>query len=102
MRLKTRARSRISLLNTILSGHLRPSRELLEYYRKKIGEFEDEHEKLVSKLDEYKMTYEEQVCDHMSFENVFSFSFATQTSSICCGQCSVHNLGKELLLFIGL
>ncbi|XP_052282943.1 coiled-coil domain-containing protein 77-like isoform X2 [Dreissena polymorpha] len=41
-------------------GHLRPSRELLEYYRKKIAEYDEEHEGLVSKLEEYKVTYEEQ------------------------------------------
>nr|KAG5711308.1 hypothetical protein BaRGS_006005 [Batillaria attramentaria] len=41
-------------------GYLRPSRELLEYYRKKIAEYDDEHDELVSKLEEYKVTYEEQ------------------------------------------
>ncbi|XP_045165218.2 coiled-coil domain-containing protein 77-like isoform X1 [Mercenaria mercenaria] len=41
-------------------GHLRPSRELLEYYRKKIAEYDEEHEGLVAKLEEYKVTYEEQ------------------------------------------
>ncbi|XP_076468752.1 coiled-coil domain-containing protein 77-like [Babylonia areolata] len=41
-------------------GHLRPSRELLEYYRKKIAEYDDEHDELISKLEEYKVTYEEQ------------------------------------------
>ncbi|PVD24756.1 hypothetical protein C0Q70_15242 [Pomacea canaliculata] len=41
-------------------GCLRPSRELLEYYRKKIAEYDDEHDELVSKLEEYKVTYEEQ------------------------------------------
>ncbi|KAK6995130.1 coiled-coil domain-containing protein 77 [Biomphalaria glabrata] len=41
-------------------GHLRPSRELLEYYRKKIAEYDDEHSQLISKLEEYRMAYEEQ------------------------------------------
>ncbi|CAL1542850.1 unnamed protein product [Lymnaea stagnalis] len=41
-------------------GHLRPSRELLEYYRKKIAEYDDEHDQLVSKLEEYRVAYEEQ------------------------------------------
>jgi hypothetical protein len=45
----------------LFEGHLRPSRELLEYYRKKIAEYDEEHEGLVSKLEEYKVTYEEQV-----------------------------------------
>ncbi|KAL3853667.1 hypothetical protein ACJMK2_017190 [Sinanodonta woodiana] len=40
-------------------GHLRPSRELLEYYRKKIAEYDEEHESMVCKLEEYKCTYEE-------------------------------------------
>ncbi|NWI12411.1 CCD77 protein, partial [Crypturellus soui] len=39
---------------------LRPSRELLEYYRKKIAEFDEEHEDLVKRLDRYKETYDEQ------------------------------------------
>jgi hypothetical protein len=43
-------------------AYLRPSRELLEYYRKKIAEFDDEHDSMLQKLDQYKMTYEEQVC----------------------------------------
>ncbi|KAE8582817.1 hypothetical protein XENTR_v10020303 [Xenopus tropicalis] len=39
---------------------LRPSRELLEYYRKKIAEFDEEHEDLVKQLEQYKATFEEQ------------------------------------------
>ncbi|NXI48691.1 CCD77 protein, partial [Galbula dea] len=39
---------------------LRPSRELLEYYRKKIADFEEEHEDLVKRLERYKETYDEQ------------------------------------------
>ena len=42
-------------------GQLRPSKELLEYYRKKIAEFDNEHEQMVNKLDSYKCTYQEQV-----------------------------------------
>lgn len=41
-------------------GKLRPSRELLEYYRKKIAEYDEEHDQMVSKLEDYKITYEEQ------------------------------------------
>lgn len=40
---------------------LRPSRELLEYYRKKIAEFDEEHEDLAKRLERYKETYDEQV-----------------------------------------
>ena len=42
-------------------GHLRPSRELLEYYRRKIAEYDNEHEEMAHKLQQYKCTYEEQV-----------------------------------------
>lgn len=41
-------------------AYLRPSRELLEYYRKKIAEFDEEHEDLMKRLEQYKSTYEEQ------------------------------------------
>ncbi|XP_062990498.1 coiled-coil domain-containing protein 77 [Elgaria multicarinata webbii] len=41
-------------------AYLRPSRELLEYYRKKIAEFDEEHEELVKRLEKYKATYDEQ------------------------------------------
>lgn len=39
---------------------LRPSRELLEYYRRKIADFDEEHEDLVKRLERYKETYDEQ------------------------------------------
>ena len=42
-------------------GHLRPSKELLEYYRRKIAEYDGEHEEMVKTLEQYKCTYEEQV-----------------------------------------
>ncbi|CAH2276391.1 coiled-coil domain-containing 77 isoform X1 [Pelobates cultripes] len=41
-------------------AYLRPSRELLEYYRRKIAEFDEEHEDLMKRLEQYKSTYEEQ------------------------------------------
>lgn len=41
-------------------GQLRPSKELLDYYRRKIAEFDQEHDEMKSKLDAYKCTYEEQ------------------------------------------
>ncbi|ESP04557.1 hypothetical protein LOTGIDRAFT_198558 [Lottia gigantea] len=47
-------------------GQLRPSRELLEYYRKKIAEYDDEHDQLVCKLEEYRVTYEDQ--HHLQWE----------------------------------
>jgi len=45
----------------MIIAYLRPSRELLEYYRKKIAEFDAEHDKMMKKLEKYKSTYEEQV-----------------------------------------
>lgn len=41
-------------------AQLRPSRELLEYYRKKVAEFDNENEEMAKKLENYKSTYEEQ------------------------------------------
>jgi len=42
-------------------AYLRPSRELLEYYRKKIAEYDTDRDDMLHKLDQYKSTYEEQV-----------------------------------------
>lgn len=41
-------------------GYLRPSRELLEYYRKKIGEYDIEREDLIKKLDKIKDSLDDQ------------------------------------------
>jgi len=41
-------------------GQLRPSKELLEYYRKKLAEYDNDHEALVSKLDRFKNVFEDQ------------------------------------------
>ncbi|NXR56157.1 CCD77 protein, partial [Hippolais icterina] len=41
-------------------GCLNPSHELLEYYRKKIADFDEEHEELIKRLEKYKQTYDEQ------------------------------------------
>ncbi|NXH44473.1 CCD77 protein, partial [Dicaeum eximium] len=41
-------------------AHLNPSHELLEYYRRKIADFDEEHEELVKRLENYKQTYDEQ------------------------------------------
>jgi len=51
----------LSYRDVFCLAYLRPSRELLEYYRKKIAEFDDEREAMLERLDQYKMTYEEQV-----------------------------------------
>jgi coiled-coil domain-containing protein 77 len=42
-------------------GYLRPSRELLEYYRKKIGEYDIEREDLIKRLDKFKEVLDDQV-----------------------------------------
>ena len=44
-------------------GYLRPSRELLEYYRKKIGEYDIEREDILKRLDKFKTTLDDQVSD---------------------------------------
>ena len=39
---------------------LKPSKELLDYYRKKIVEYDNEHDQFLCKLEQYKATFEEQ------------------------------------------
>ena len=39
---------------------MRPSRELLEYYRKKIGEYDIEREELIKRLEKFKQTLDDQ------------------------------------------
>ncbi|XP_032912938.1 coiled-coil domain-containing protein 77 isoform X2 [Catharus ustulatus] len=41
-------------------SHLSPSHELLDYYRKKVADFDAEHEELVKRLEKYKQAYDEQ------------------------------------------
>jgi len=41
-------------------SQLRPSRELLEYYRKKVAQFDDEHEDMIQRMEKYKVSYEDQ------------------------------------------
>ena len=43
------------------SGYVRPSRELLEYYRTKIAEYDGEYENLIKRLQKYKSAYEHMV-----------------------------------------
>ena len=57
-------------------GHLKPSRELLEYYRRKIAEYDGEYEEMVKKLELYKCTYEEQVRN-------YSYNFVACRSKVC-------------------
>lgn len=53
-------------------GHLRPSRDLLEYYRQKIAEYDEEYEKLASKLEKYRCTYEDVVSKEDDSSNTSS------------------------------
>ncbi|MFT7805559.1 coiled-coil domain-containing protein 77 [Arapaima gigas] len=41
-------------------AYLRPSRELLEFYRQKVAQFDSEHEDLLQMLEKYKSSTEEQ------------------------------------------
>mgnify|MGYP002474398300 FL=1 len=40
-------------------GYLRPSRELLEFYRRKIAQYDNERDDLMQKLDRCKLAFEE-------------------------------------------
>lgn len=42
-------------------AYLRPSRELLEFYRQKIAQFDGEHEELLQMLEKYRGITEDQV-----------------------------------------
>uniref|UniRef100_A0A8C1YI44 Coiled-coil domain containing 77 n=1 Tax=Cyprinus carpio TaxID=7962 RepID=A0A8C1YI44_CYPCA len=42
-------------------AYLRPSRELLEFYRQKLAQFDGEHDDLLQMLEKYRSTAEEQV-----------------------------------------
>lgn len=42
-------------------AHLRPSRELLEFYKEKIAQFDGEHGQLLKMLEKYKSIIEDQV-----------------------------------------
>ncbi|NXO27156.1 CCD77 protein, partial [Cisticola juncidis] len=41
-------------------GRLRPSQDLLQYYRRRIAGFDQEHDELVRRLEKYKQTYDEE------------------------------------------
>lgn len=44
-------------------GYIRPSQELLDYYRSKISEYDSEYENLIKRLDKYKNAYEQMVIE---------------------------------------
>lgn len=55
------------LYNTL--GFIRPSQELIEYYRCKIAEYDSEYENLMEKLEKYKSAYE-----HLVIQNPTLFA----------------------------
>lgn len=42
-------------------AHLCPSRELLEFYREKVAQFDEEHEELLQTLEKYRRVTDDQV-----------------------------------------
>lgn len=51
-------------------AQLRPSRELLEFYRQKIAQFDSEHLELLQMLEKYKSITEDQVRDRSQCERL--------------------------------
>lgn len=45
----------------LFPGYVRPSQELLEFYRTKFMEYDKEYDNLVKKLDKYHSAYEQVV-----------------------------------------
>jgi hypothetical protein len=48
-------------LSHFFQGYLRPSRELLEFYRRKIAQYDNERDDMIQKLDRCKVAHEEKV-----------------------------------------
>lgn len=46
---------------SVVQGYLRPSRELLEFYRRKIMQYDNERDDMIQKLERCKVAYEEKV-----------------------------------------
>lgn len=56
-------------------AQLRPSKELLDYYRKKVTEYDKEHKEMFTKLDSFKCAFQDQVRVNIQiciFTGVFS------------------------------
>jgi len=66
-----------------MKGYLRPSRELLEYYRKKIGEYDIEREDIMKKIDKFKNALEDQVQQILFIFLYSEFIFFLPTSWHC-------------------
>lgn len=77
-------------------SYLRPSRELLEFYRQKIAQFDEEHEELLQMLEKHRGNTEDQVrhskvvphfsgacvCEHALTPSPFSISCSGTYSSV--------------------
>lgn len=63
--------------------HLKPSQELLDFYRHKIETFEEEHADMLAKLDRYKLGFEEQVMLVLS-----KIAVLTSPAQNAMGDCS--------------
>uniref|UniRef100_A0A8C7E5X2 Coiled-coil domain containing 77 n=1 Tax=Naja naja TaxID=35670 RepID=A0A8C7E5X2_NAJNA len=84
-------------------AYLRPSRELLEYYRKKIAEFDEEHEELVKRLETYKASYDEQHKLQWEMrqreEEIAELQKALSDMQVYLFQEREHHLGTVIALF---
>lgn len=56
-------------MSSFLIGYIRPSQELLEYYRIKISEYDGDYEKLIKKLDKYRTADEHVVSEAIIYCN---------------------------------
>lgn len=65
-------------------AYLRPSREVLEFYRQKIAQFDGEHEELLQMLEKHRGTTEDQVsCREESWHKVLNLKYATEYVFLC-------------------
>lgn len=65
-------------VNFSFQGYLRPSRELLEFYRRKITQYDTERDEMIQKLDRCKVAYEEKVRYPAEEKKNLSCSYRTE------------------------
>jgi hypothetical protein len=63
-------------------GYLRPSRELLEFYRRKIAQYDNERDDMVQKLDRCKVAYEEKVRFAVFLRNLKAYDHEEKKSDL--------------------
>jgi hypothetical protein len=61
---------------SFFQGYLRPSRELLEFYRRKIAQYDNERDDMIQKLDRCKVAYEEKVFLQTFVLDIFDNKFS--------------------------